>query len=213
LKNHLPLVILLLICSLVQGQIKSELVSTDRKPIHTKADIVALMKPSNDTTATVPKKLTETNYTYSILNAKEPFSQHAIAFSLLGPNGLGGIEYHRTLAQGENSMFNLCVGAGYLPLGITRSGTVTLSLQALGAHRFKRHPHYLEYGLTGTLGLFLPKPLEEHYQGYVVGGLIGYRYQQPQGFFFRAFFNPSIVGTRGLLTIVPWTGVSFGYSF
>lgn len=51
---------------------------------------------------------------------------------------------------------------------------------------------------------------DEQFAAVFVTGLVGYRYQKPQGGFqFRAVFTP-VMGGGDLL---PWAGVSFGYAW
>ncbi len=54
------------------------------------------------------------------------------------------------------------------------------------------------------------------FKGMMVNGVIGYRYQKKKGLFFRIGFTP-IFGIpftdEGKYAIIPWAGLSLGYSF
>jgi len=50
----------------------------------------------------------------------------------------------------------------------------------------------------------------------MVHGIIGYRYQKKKGLLFRVGFTPMLeipLTNEGSYAVIPWVGLSMGYSF
>ena len=74
----------------------------------------------------------------------------------------------------------------------------------------KRHRFELGGGLSSLIGS------SQGFAALMLHGVVGYRYQKKKGLIFRAGFTPFIsipIAEGAKFMVVPWAGVSLGYSF
>lgn len=81
-------------------------------------------------------------------------------------------------------------------------------------YRFYGQRKRLETGIGTSI---IMAPGDSLFRGMMVHGVIGYRYQKINGFFFRIGFTPLLgipfYDLGGSVTLIPFAGVSLGYSF
>jgi hypothetical protein len=164
-------------------------------------------------------------------------SKNTIYAELLGNNLYYSLNFDRILWQKEHMFFSARIGASFVP---AKRNHYSIGIPLEGNFLFGKTKHYLELGL-GTQYMFASdyyfltdqqgevlEVVEQDIQSVRVGARIGYRYQNPGGgFFFRAGLTPyvKVVDIRkdkydgqyaqpeSQLSLIPWAGLSFGYSF
>ena len=77
-------------------------------------------------------------------------------------------------------------------------------------HLFGKRPHFFEAGLGLSVSPVFWKTYSENDSPLTLHGGLGYRYQAPKRFFFRAGFTPFY---RINWTFLPLAGISLGYSW
>ena len=155
-----------------------------------------------------------------------------IHFEYGGPSNGVNLSYDARLKP--NSPWGYRVGLGYSgeisnSLGSSyREHNTTVFLE--GNHLWSKGNHHLEAGVGVSLGRYYVKAKSDLYYpyiavpfevkassfGYFFYGTVGYRYQRPRGFMFRAGVHPTLnpggkYGVGHKPFIIPYVGV--GYSF
>lgn len=146
-------------------------------------------------------------------------TNNAVYFELGGSAIVPSFNYERRLSERWFGRIGLSVvtGESESSLGETDSDTTFIvPLTASWISRPERN-HHLELGGGVTIAGGDRQDLfefgdddDENFSTAFVTGIVGYRYQKPEGGFqFRAAFTP-VAGGGDFL---PWAGVSFGYAW
>jgi hypothetical protein len=148
---------------------------------------------------------------------------NALFFEALGNGLVYSLSYERFLSDWDRYPIGLRAGASFFTYKISDaagSGNLTLATFPVIASYYLGPPrHKLQLGLGATI-LWISASSDStgtKYEGSDTGlgiaatGVVGYRYLPPRGgLVFGAAFTPLLRASKGLL---PWGGLSLGYSF
>lgn len=130
------------------------------------------------------------------------FKHHSIYLELGGSSGIYSANYDYSFSISEGTKLALGAGLGYYSIYSYHDGPAPVETNMFfftpeANLLFGKKSHHFETG--ASLFLFQIPALR-----------IGYRYQPRKGgFLFRAGFTPILFG----MDIIPWGGLSFGYTF
>lgn len=141
-------------------------------------------------------------------------ARNAVHFELGGSAIVPSFNYERRLNADWFGRVGLSVVVGETENDSDTTFVVPLTASHVGNREAN---HHLELGGGLTIAAGDRQDLydfgdddEEKFSAVFLTGIVGYRYQKPEGGFqFRAVFTP-IVGGGDFL---PWAGVSFGYAW
>jgi len=131
------------------------------------------------------------------------FKHHSVYLEIGGSSLLYSLNYDYTLRITNG--LNLAVGSGfaYSPNSIVDDQGYSFLVAPACNLLLGRSSHHAETGLA-----LLSRGTAD---STTISGRIGYRYQRPSGgFLFRIGFTPIVLEPEW---IMPWAGVSFGYTF
>ena len=145
-------------------------------------------------------------------------SKNSIYLEVFGIAGLYSVNYDRIIKITERSLLAGRIGVSYYNDNNSKTEYLIFPLE-LTTLRRKNKRHHLEYGF-GVVLFLVDDSYSEQY-AFIMGSLrLGYRYQKPEGgLLFRIGFTPIIPiavlqpGSEFDQKIVPWGGISIGYSF
>ena len=98
--------------------------------------------------------------------------------------------------------YAISIGAGVVEEGVSPNVT---------GYYFGGMRHRIEAG-GGISGIIA----DETFKALMINGVIGYRYQKKKGLLFRLGFTPMFgipLTDEGKYAVIPWAGLSLGYSF
>ena len=132
---------------------------------------------------------------------------NSLYVEFLGSSGLiYNITYDRILYLKNDFGITGAIGLQYFLLGKPEgAGSIQINF-------IHGNTHYLEYGIGS---IFFYNHIKNFYSGKTVPLRLGYRYQRKNGgFFFKIAFTPLLTDAfDNQLMILPWGGVSFGFTF
>lgn len=139
--------------------------------------------------------------------------KNQVSFNLAG-NGIGvSINYGRSFLLSSTRFMEIAVGVGSVPF----SGGISVPHQI--TYNLGRNGNFLEFGLGGTFwqGTENATANQTTISSYQIYPLVGFRKQFKSHILLKAYLNPFIHVSGEYLyenyDIVPYGGISIGYSF